>query len=124
MRLCAPNPMKPLTTVAPARPRLRASRTIASYNGFPCQRSASPTKIRSSLPSAGSDISCPQSDDSRSHLADDVEGCPEKLSVAQELERLERKRGERRESAEDADEEEGPRLGPQQKPLLRQPDYD
>ena len=30
MRLCAPKPMKPLITVAPARPRLRASSTIAS----------------------------------------------------------------------------------------------
>jgi len=34
-RLLAPNPMKPRSTEAPAKPRRRASFTISSYNGFP-----------------------------------------------------------------------------------------
>src|SRR5712692_3713468 len=106
MRLCAPNPMNPLITVAPASPRLRASSTIASYSGLPCQRSASPTKIRSSLPSVGNDIARPQSYKSCDDLPDDVhDGCGE-LPVAQQGKTLERVGRKGREPAQYADEEE------------------
>src|SRR5439155_14683456 len=124
MRLWAPKPIKPFTTVAPASPRRRASRTIASYSGFPCQRSASPTKMRSNFPSAGNDITCPQSDNPGSHLAGDVEAGPQELTIAEQFEGFEREGRERREAAEHADEEKCTRIGPQQEPLLREPDDD
>src|SRR5262245_5185169 len=41
----------PRQTVAPASPSSRALWTMTSYSGRPSQRSDSPTKMRSSLPS-------------------------------------------------------------------------
>src|SRR5919204_3497604 len=111
MRLCAPKPMKPLITVAPARPRLRASRTMASYSGLPCHRSPSPTKMRRSLPSVGNDIGRPQTNHAGNDLPNHVDRCPDELSVANERKAFERVRGERREAAEDADEQEQPQVG-------------
>ena len=55
----APNPSKPRNTVAPARPRLWASLTMASKSGRPFQRSDSPTKTRRSCPSRGIFIRSP-----------------------------------------------------------------
>src|SRR5713101_2185001 len=98
--------MKPFTTVAPASPRLRASSTIASYSGLPCQRSASPTKIRSSLPSVGNDITGPQSYKSSDDLPDDVHGGCGELTVAQQRKTFERVRRKGRKAAKHADEEE------------------
>src|SRR5713226_7786405 len=119
MRLCAPNPMNPLITVAPASPRLRASSTIASYSGPPCQRSASPTKIRSSLPSVGNDIAGPQSHESCDHLPDDVHGGRSELTVAKQRDALERVRREGREPAQHADKEKRAQVGRELHALFR-----
>src|SRR5580765_3833283 len=119
MRLCAPKPMKPLTTVAPASPRLRASSTTASYSGLPSHRSASPMKMRSSLPSVGNDIGRPQSHEPGHDLPDDVERGGRELTIARQEEALVRVGRKRCEPAEDADEQEGASLGRQDQPLLR-----
>src|SRR5882724_1634607 len=120
MRLCAPKPMKPLTTVAPASPRLRASSTTASYSGLPSHRSASPMKMRSSFPSVGNDIGRPQSYEPGHHLPNDVERSGGELTIARQEEALVRVGRKRREPAEDADEQERPSLGRQDESLLRQ----
>src|SRR6266446_5180797 len=112
----------PRRTVAPASPCSRALRTIHSYSGRPEWWSLSPMKMRRRQPSLGrtmtsppdkmrGDPAQPDRSDGDHQVRGDVGRGERPASVAQQVDRLVPERREGGEAAENADDEESPRLG-------------